>query len=257
MAAALPIAPAAHADGITTGPVCQLQDCSADFGFFDLSGADYAVGSDISASQLTAQQVPLSAVDANASGNQPTWDEGTIYDGTLDAQTAEELAVPNDGVLPVPGTADDTGDPSAAPVPAISPADDGGVQPASSDLAYKLMYWWHDGKGVRINYRHGNSGWGNYKVVNKHNLNYLVSFMTTRYPAPGERIQESSSSIVYRTKVYHVVCKGWWIFRSCKITKKVWVRAIVNPKVKGVITTWAEGYVRAPSWIKSAINLRA
>lgn len=100
------------------------------------------------------------------------------------------------------------------------------------------------------------------KIETKHNVTYKVARATTKYPAPGQAGPGGGTSWSYRTPVHEVKCSGWWIFRTCKVVRTVWVKAVVDfrrlsdNRPYGVVTTYCEiGMDRCPDFVKNALNI--
>jgi len=215
---------------------------TANFGFVDRTGT-YRVGDVLTSSDLAAQGVNTTTVDSYASTSQPVWDEGVAYTGTnQDAAEAASFTIT-----------------TAATTTAST------VQPNVLTGAYAPLTSWTDRAGRRVVYRAGyftppSAGFGDAKIRNYHGLNQHTTQNTTQYPAPGYPTPNGGTSYLYRTPVNHVVCSGWSIFRSCKIDKTVWVRAIVDYRNLsdltpfGVVNSYVEGYTYAPSWVRNALN---
>ena len=237
---------------------------NADFGVVDRTGT-YQVNDSLDATQLAALGVNTATVDSYANGAQPTWDAGVAYSGA--DQYADELASADTSALssssPVStakgsGTTAVAGSDSSASTTAAPPSPDG---------RYDVLWHWWDNQNSLVYYRRGywnratDSGFGDVKIRQKHNLDYRVAFVTTRYPEPHYPIWTGGRSYEYRTTVLHVKCSGWWIFRRCRVVERREVVAAVDYRELrdggpfGVVTNYVEGYVYAPSWVKQAINI--
>lgn len=223
------------------GPTPQAGD--ADFGVFT-AGTPLSVGTDLTSSQLTALGVDTTTVSAYAGGSQPAWDAGTYYAGAN--QAADELA----------GSSAD-----------VSAAVSAGAQPLATapDPRYEVLWHWDESRGKLVNYRRGyyddatKRGFGDEKIMRKHNLNYKTTFTVTRYPQPGSPSPQGGTSFEYRTPVSHVKCSGWLIFRRCRVVETRELLASVDFRLVsggpfGVVTSFVEGYEKAPDWVKNALN---
>ncbi|PJE97498.1 hypothetical protein CUT44_12520 [Streptomyces carminius] len=110
----------------------------------------------------------------------------------------------------------------------------------------------------------GNSGFGMRKIDQKHNLSLDAVKATTMYPRPGPEGKENIGGTTwnYRTEVLHVECSGWWIFRRCRVTEVMTVRAgldyrtLDDGKAFGAVTAFCEGVTgRCPDWVRDAVNI--
>jgi hypothetical protein len=255
-------APAVACPDASVGPGCPAPSGDAEFGFLDTSGAQpLAAGATVSAAQLQGYGVDLAVVDSYANGAQPTFGAGS-KSTAADPIAEEDASTTAVGVSFAGGTATQTAG-SSGPMTS-GPA--GTAQAALSSSVNDILWHWGDKSNRMIIYRRGyysppNSGWGDAKIQGKHNMNYKTAWATTRYPQPGYPVGAGGSSLEYRTPVYHVKCSGWWIFRTCRIVETVTSRAVVDFRklsdgwAFGVVTNYAIGYVRAPDWVKNAINI--
>lgn len=105
-------------------------------------------------------------------------------------------------------------------------------------------------------------GFGQAKLT-FHNLTATNARIATQHPNPGypQKLSSTKDTWNYVTTVAHVVCKGWSIFRRCRIVEKVDIRVGVDftpidpqGNTKGIITGFCVGYQgRCPSWVRTAI----
>jgi hypothetical protein len=130
---------------------------------------------------------------------------------------------------------------------------------AAGDPRYALVASWTSSNHRTVNLRKGDGrGWGYDKIVQKHNLNVAAIRATTRYPAPGFPVKQANpDSWNYVTKVNHVRCSGWLLWRTCKVVESRDVQVTVNyGNAKGVITAYCLGIDgRCPDWVKNAANV--
>lgn len=134
---------------------------------------------------------------------------------------------------------------------------------------YGIAAEWREKDGWRTVIRNGrwdgaNAGFGLAKVMGKHNLTIAAVRATTRYPRPGRsgKVREAGQKYHYRTEVHHIKCRGWWIFKRCRIVETKTVRVGVDfrklrgGKPFGVVTAFCEKTPgRCPDWVKNAINI--
>ena len=255
---------------MTTDPsTCSSTGGNAEFGFLDTSGAaPLAPGTTVTAAQLQGFGVDLNTVGTYANGAQPTYGAGT-RSTAADPIAEEDASNTTTGAVFGIGTDTRTTQGSAPASTSLSTSLSTSSSPSALTARISvndILWHWGDKSNRLIIYRRGyyiapNRGWGDAKIQGKHNMSYKTAWATTRYPQPGYPTGAGGSALEYRTPVYHVTCSGWWIFRKCKVVETVTSRAVVDFRklsdgwAFGVVTNYAIGYVRAPDWVKNAINI--
>jgi hypothetical protein len=199
-------------------------------GLLSAAGEELEVGDEASAQSLTSVGITQTAVNDIEEGTEPVW-------------TIPSEVVPQD---PDWDPNLDYEDPwytgSVMETSALAPS-------------YGILSSWSDNKSKPVVVRRGSSTWGYHHFTSKHNLTINVTKVVTKHPAT--RVDESSTSRVYRAPVLRLRC----ILSGCFVIDKKVVRTIVNPKLmadnrpKGVITAYCEGVSGAcPDWVKQAVN---
>lgn len=99
------------------------------------------------------------------------------------------------------------------------------VAQAAGDPRYALVASWTSSDHRTVNLRHGDGrSWDYTKIDQKHNLGVGAIRATTRWPAPGwPKLQTAPDSWIYVTKVNHVQCSGWFLWRTCKVIGVSWL----------------------------------
>ncbi|MEU6969973.1 hypothetical protein AB0A71_19965 [Kitasatospora aureofaciens] len=162
-------------------------------------------------------------------------------------ETPSEPEPPVEDPAPQPAPEDAAESPSGAPAAARAPSPN-----------YQMVASWTSSDHRTVNLRRGDGRtWGYTKIDQLHNLSVGAVRATTRWPAPGwPKLQTAPDSWIYVTKVNHIQCSGWWLWRTCKVVGSVDVQAVVNyGNPKGVITAYCQGIVgRCPDWVRNAAN---
>ncbi|MFJ7249461.1 hypothetical protein ACIQWA_33190 [Kitasatospora sp. NPDC098652] len=177
----------------------------------------------------------------------------------IDAALVQAYAQGAPPVEPEPPVEEPAPQPDPADgAPAVAGSAPAAVQ-AAGDPRYALVASWASSDHRTVNLRKGDgSGWGYDKIARKHNLNVAAIRATTRYPAPGFPVKQANpDSWNYVTKVNHVRCSGWFLWRTCKVVESRDVQVTVNyGNAKGVITAYCLGIDgRCPDWVKNAANV--
>lgn len=188
-------------DGSSTPTTFGVDDghhTTPDGGLFAADGAaPLEVGTTLTDTQLAAMRTPLATLDG--------MDNRTIAVPAYDVSSGTPVTTSG-----VQGDSDATTD-TTAPANAVSTTGAGtdattagGSAPAGSSQ-YDVLWHWSDKNGSPVYDRrgrwNGSSGFGETKMVNYHNTNYLVAFNTSRYPAPGWPQSAGGSSKEYRTSL--------------------------------------------------------
>lgn len=130
-----------------------------------------------------------------------------------------------------------------------------GVAAASNS---PVSHTWKDKKGKTTTIRKNIVE----KLNTKHNVSWQVARTTTMYPKSWKYGVRTKTDAEYRTPVNEVKCSGFLGWRKCKVVNTVTVFARVDfrtntsdKKPYGVVTTFCEGMVKCPSYVRNAANV--
>ncbi|GAA3618288.1 hypothetical protein GCM10022419_124800 [Nonomuraea rosea] len=157
-------------------------------------------------------------------------------------------------------------------------AGDNATTPATSALAveppgaFDLMTYWDSQDGKRINYRKGywdmarDEGFGNVKIVQKHDLNVMSAHQMTKHPHRG--IAPDSFIMTryhYLATAYRHECDGFLWWKECYVSEKRDTRTVVDFNTQsskyqgtfGVVTAFCEtrnNQWLCPPWMKHSFG---
>ncbi|MBB5083982.1 Ig-like domain-containing protein [Nonomuraea endophytica] len=152
---------------------------------------------------------------------------------------------------------------------ATTPANDVVTAAAPPPDAFALLGSWQSQDGKRINYRKGywdrarDEGFGNVKIVQKHDLDALSAHQMTKHPhrgiVPDPFIM---TRYHYQATAYRHTCSGFLWWRTCKVTESRDTRTIVDFNTEsskyqgtlGVLTAYCEGITVCPPWMKRSFG---
>lgn len=121
-----------------------------------------------------------------------------------------------------------------------------------------VSHTWKDKKGKKTTIRKNIVE----KLNTKHNVSWQVARTVTKYPKSWNYGVRTKTDAEYRTPINEVECTGslWW--KNCKVVRTVSVFARVDfrtntsdKKPYGVVTSFCEGMVRCPSFVRNALNV--
>ncbi|PZT69278.1 hypothetical protein DN402_20050 [Streptomyces sp. SW4] len=212
------------------------------------AGAAGEAGAAGAAGTGTRGAVEFSLIDTGAGiPRDGTFRLGDLTEYGIPRQTTEKLAAGERVGEPAPAATT-----AAAPDYTIVPG--GEWKDRDGWDAVMRQGWWNGANG----------GFGMTKIDQKHNLSLDAVKATTMYPRPGPSGKEQigPSTYNYRTEALRVQCSGWWIFRTCRVTEVMTVRAGIDyrklddGKSFGAVTAFCEGVPgRCPDWVRNSINI--
>jgi hypothetical protein len=222
-----PVAGASAATSPSSGGASKVVD-------FGILGKELTPGQSVSVQTLSSWGVSQSEIDALPQS----------------ATSTEQLSVPSIAAR------DEAASRAAADVTANAAA-------ASPDPRYAVVASWpvqaHQ-VYLQQGYWTGTAGFGYAKITQYHNLTVNAVKATTMYPRG--KVNQGGTTWQYETPVGHVECRGWWVFRRCRVTEVISVYAVVNHRPMpdgttfGVVTSYCSKYQpRCPEWAKNALNI--
>lgn len=137
------------------------------------------------------------------------------------------------------------------------PADD-----TAQQNPYEIVGSWNDVDGDEVTmragqWRGGDSGFGLYKVEEKHNLGMDAVRVFTQWPDNLEKEQQSGTSYTYSTTAQLVEC-SWWFF--CDVVEEQPTTTVVNFRDArgdpfGVVTSYCNGVQgHCPDWVNQVLG---
>lgn len=126
---------------------------------------------------------------------------------------------------------------------------------------YEVVESWNDVDGDEVTMRAGrwtggDSGFGEYKVEQKHNLGTEAVRIFTQNPDSLEKDHQSGTSYTYSTTVLQVEC-SWWFF--CDVVDQQPTTTVVNFRDArgapfGVVTSYCDGVQgHCPDWVRNVL----